>query len=287
MATKTNSTIDGNLGSDAEFRAHAQFIHDVLNLGWVQTADTGQIDLSTATKSGSANTASGYEIWRMDDTLQSTKPVYLKIEYGTSSLATAFSVWITLGTGTDGAGTLSGVVQTRIQVGAVSALSAAGVSYGAADDAWVTVCTNSTSAAALWFSIERTKDNTGADTGTGLILAYGSATSGHASRYLPFSGSAPDAEKGLQYVLSTNNPSTFNSDTGLGVMIPMAGVAQQPGLNVVVGMSSDFSNGALASVTLYGASHSYQRMDGVSTLRGISSSSTLQDSGVRLMLRYE
>lgn len=286
MATKSDNTFDGSMSTDAEFRAIAQFIHDVLALGWTQTSDTGQINLTTVAKPGSGVTSAGYEVWRMADTLQATNPVFLKIEYGTGASAAGFAVWLTLGTGSDGAGTITGTVQTRQIVQSVSSAATVGNSYGAAGAAWVTCCVLSTvSNAAFWFSIERTKDSAGADTGTGLILAYGSAGTNHKSQYLPFSGSVPPAETGIQCIVSTNNPSTFNSDTGIGVMIPMAGVAQQPGLGVAVSMSSDFSNGALVSFTIYGATHSYQRMDSVSTLR--ASGSTSVDTNTRLLLRYE
>jgi hypothetical protein len=107
MATTITSAVALN-DTDARFRAWAQFVHDVLsNGGWVQTADSGQIDLTTALKPGATNTKVGYEIWGMSDSLQSTAPIYLKIAYGSgASNSNTIGLWFAIGTGTDGAGNL-------------------------------------------------------------------------------------------------------------------------------------------------------------------------------------
>ena len=107
MAT-TTATVAPNNATDAEFRAWAQFIHDVFaNGGWVQTGDTGQINLATATKPGAVNTKVGYEVWRMDDAHQSTNPIVLKLAYGSAAAgANVPAIWFIIGTETDGAGNL-------------------------------------------------------------------------------------------------------------------------------------------------------------------------------------
>lgn len=106
MATTATTAAPTN-ETDAEFRAWAQFIHDVFaNGSWVQTSDTGQINLTTATKPGAANTKVGYEIWRMDDALQTDHPVFLKLAYGSGSSTFFPAMWFIIGTGTDGAGAM-------------------------------------------------------------------------------------------------------------------------------------------------------------------------------------
>ena len=64
--------------------------------GWVQTADTGQINMSTS--------MSGYQIWRLNDSLQSTAPWFMRITYGAVGAAFNFQ----FGQATDGAGNLTG-----------------------------------------------------------------------------------------------------------------------------------------------------------------------------------
>lgn len=104
-----------------EFRVWGSAIAGAIaTQGWVQTGDTGQINWSTVT-TAAANTSYGYEIWRMADALQATHPVFLKLEYGTGAKSTPYcpQMWATVGTGSDGAGTLTshaaypGTVSTR------------------------------------------------------------------------------------------------------------------------------------------------------------------------------
>lgn len=81
-------------------------------IGLVKTSDTGQIDWATVNKAASNNYA-GYEIWRFNDSLQSTAPIFFKIEYGTVA-TNSLGVRVTISTGTNGAGGLTGLVGTAI-----------------------------------------------------------------------------------------------------------------------------------------------------------------------------
>lgn len=108
MTTQTfTSVIDHT--SDAGFRAWGAEIGINLALvGMVQTADTGQINWASATRPA-VGVAAGYEIWRFADS-----SLYLKIEYGTAAAgATIPQAWITVGTGSNGSGTITGQASTR------------------------------------------------------------------------------------------------------------------------------------------------------------------------------
>lgn len=96
--------------SDAEFRLWGDAIHDALvDIGLTQTSDTGQINWTTVTAPVAATTSQGYEIWRFNDSMQSTTPIYIKFEFGSGSTnATRPNVWTTIGTSTDGAGNITG-----------------------------------------------------------------------------------------------------------------------------------------------------------------------------------
>lgn len=107
MTTSTTTTpIDQT--SDAAFRTWvAEIITQLAAVGLTQTADTGQINTSTVTRAA-GNTAAGYTIWRFSDTLQSTYPVFLKLEFGSASSGNAYpQMWVSISTGTNGAGTLN------------------------------------------------------------------------------------------------------------------------------------------------------------------------------------
>jgi hypothetical protein len=79
-------------------------------VGLIQTADTGQIDWTTVTMGGSG--VDGYEIWRFNDALQASAPVFMKIGYGNANLTTVPGVYLQVGTGSDGSGNLTGLTTT-------------------------------------------------------------------------------------------------------------------------------------------------------------------------------
>lgn len=103
--------------TDAGFRTWIAEIITALGttLTLTQTADTGQINTSTVTRPAVTNTAAGYTIWRFNDTLQSTSPIFIKLEFGTGGTQpTAPQMWITIGQGSNGSGTLTGNLSTRV-----------------------------------------------------------------------------------------------------------------------------------------------------------------------------
>ena len=88
MATVSDSGLVADVSTDARFRAFIQFVDGALaGGGWVHTADTGQLDPTTATHPAASNTVVGYRMYRMDDTLQATKPVFLKLGFGSGAAA--------------------------------------------------------------------------------------------------------------------------------------------------------------------------------------------------------
>jgi hypothetical protein len=109
MTTSTFSAAPTN-ATDAEFRDWGSKLSDALAaVGMVKTADTGQIDWATVVKPAAISTYQGYEVWRFNDTLQATAPLFLKIEYGSGvSVATRPGLRLQVGKGTNGAGTLTG-----------------------------------------------------------------------------------------------------------------------------------------------------------------------------------
>lgn len=104
--------------SDATFRAWGLAFSTALQAAGTAsgkltvTTDTGQINWATVTRPG-VSTAAGYEIYKFADTLAGAAPIYLKIEYGTGGSATIPQMWITVGTGSNGSGTLTGSTSTR------------------------------------------------------------------------------------------------------------------------------------------------------------------------------
>lgn len=142
MAVSTFSWMSAcSSSSDAEFRKWAQGIHDALAAcGLVQTADTGQVNLATATVPAAG--AYTYEVWRFNDALQATKPIFLKVEYGSISTARP-SVRLTVGSGSSGAGAINGNIYRATSVlGSLSSMDVSSTefaSYASGDGSSVAI----------------------------------------------------------------------------------------------------------------------------------------------------
>lgn len=168
--------------NDADFRAWgSDFAAKLLAVGLIHTADTGQINWVTVNRAA-INSAAGYEIWRFDDAMQATAPIFLKIEYGSGSAQTIPAVWVTVGTGTDGAGTITGTATARTSVyinGAPAALTRPRyMCHVSGSFGCVFHYNTSTNIPVFAFIVARTVDATGTPSADGCVLyARGTNTS--------------------------------------------------------------------------------------------------------------
>lgn len=117
MTTATTTSVLDQT-TDVAFRNWvAEVIAQLTAVGLTQTSDTGQINTSTVTRVAGLQTAAGYAIFRFNDSLQSTSPIFMKFEFGTGSIATTCpGFWVTVGTGSNGSGTITGVTTGRCPV---------------------------------------------------------------------------------------------------------------------------------------------------------------------------
>lgn len=103
-----DNSISHDITTNAGFRAWAAMVHKALvEVGMVQTSDTGQINLETAETPAVNSTYAGYEIFRFDDALQATQPIFIKVEYGRGAAEGRPALRITYGRGSNGSGTLT------------------------------------------------------------------------------------------------------------------------------------------------------------------------------------
>jgi hypothetical protein len=291
MAVRNDSTLLFSNATAAEFRGWASFIHNlfVTTGGWVDTAATGSIDLTTVAAPVAINTSSGYKVYRMADALQATVPIFVKFEFGSGAAATTPAMWVTVGTTHDGLGNIGNVLLARVQ-NAVAAAGTGGLHIGSADTNRLCFCfctTGGSTNVQMWFSIERSKDAAGADSSAGAIVAYGTHSLRCISAYLPFVGLVPPTEVGMHVLLSYRSPSAFDGDVGVAAMIPMGTSPKQPGYNIILVRANDFIDNASPVITIYGANHVYAHCGpNVNKLRA-TSAVILDDTGSRLCLRYE
>lgn len=260
---RTTNSMRGNIAGDLQAVA-GLFASVALAGGLVQTSDTGQT--SAGSLAGvNANTVAGYQIWRFNDALQATKPIYFKIEWGGGTLTYSMGIWITIGTGSNGSGTITGTLfpRTHIPTAAGSSTAYVGTSVCSASTnrlAMILGAYYATQNQTIVLGFERSKDASGNDTGDGLI--YMSTTSGGANwtaQYIPFVGTARSAQGYLTVPVPAGTGSLASGNTvGFTPVLPftMTG-ATNPGLNFLIYTSTDTAALNDLPVTIYGAQHTY------------------------------
>lgn len=259
MATDTRTFVCGTAQTAANFRAFiANTRASLVAAGAARTADTGQIDPTTATASASTNTSSGYEIWALNDSLQATAPVYLKLEYGTGSAGNSIvGMWITWGTGTDGAGNLTGQVTTRRQLSSNGNWSATTTVYSCFTGSTFTFWHATSASLGIGFSLHRTYNAAGAITNDGSIGLYWDQAVGRTVAALPRTGSIPSA-RGCSSTFGGlgSMPTSTPADIALGsVPWPFSGVWRYS-LMMLYNIT-DITAGTPFTLTFLTASHTF------------------------------
>ena len=286
----------------SEIRAWSQFIDNTLiNGGWLHTSDTGQADLTTIV-TASQNAASGYKIYQSDDALTD---LFVKMEFGyayantggpAGSTQSCPGLWITIGTGSNGSGTITGTLFARTLLTTYTPnagvnSNAAAYSFGSAGTSWFNL--------ALWldlatplplvFCLERRKNSSQADVDTGIVvncIAYRAVNGAYtrSSQCIPLSGSVPAAQSGFPALLSTDNPMQFDGKQQAGLVRPFIGYADPPCLGMALCNSSDLANYATNTLNINSVNHTYRQCGpNITGLRHGHSAETV----TRLLLRYE
>lgn len=168
---------------DAGFRAWATELYNaIISCGLVQTADTGQLATPVVASRPVNGQVAGYWIFRFNDALQGTAPIFLKISPGRGSNGNATRLLVQIGTGSDGAGNLTGAIITFDAFNtSTSSASGAMPSYFNHDSGFFGFAFKSgTMANGLGFCVVcRTTDDAGNPTAEGFFMATrGGAVSG-------------------------------------------------------------------------------------------------------------
>lgn len=246
-----------------------------------QTADTGQIDLVSGTFTPATNTAQGYQMFAFADSLQATAPIYVKVEYGNGGNTSNPQLWVTIGTATNGSGTLTGTVSSRQPVFTTSSTI-----WGSATTHAVYANGTSTDGAVIWggwwgganysgtlggglFCVERCRDADGTPNAYGayvLTAGFGASaqTATDCLRFSPAGGSQSATARTTGMLPAWSNASGINtlvvgSDTYF-VPSPTGFYVQTMGApsKYLCGYAKgDFSLGASQSVSWYGSSKTF------------------------------
>jgi hypothetical protein len=184
MATALTNTVFDHT-TDAAYRAAAVEMRDLLLTGGTlaQTADTGQFDFASAVRPAS-NTDSAPLILGFTDALQATAPYFFAFYFGSGSSVNVPRYRMAIGTGTTGAGALTGVILTATIMGPIPHSSAATTaSESAACGLPGEICVAHKSGAALGggsqpvlanlLGLSRTLSHAGVHTDEGLVVYLG------------------------------------------------------------------------------------------------------------------
>lgn len=227
MATQYWSTpIDHN--GDTGFRAWGSELSARLQAaGLVQTSDTGQVNWLTVTRP-SSNVYSGYEIYQLDDSLSGARPIFLKFEYGTGGGATVPSIRVTVGNGSNGSGTLTGLLTSArpitVSNGSASSSTTDFPSWLCVTDGFIGLfhksgMSGTGAGRGNLFSLTRTCDDDGVPTTDGATCYFGNT-----------SGSSQKIVEHLDFVNSAN----YVASDGSQCVIPGSPSSSLVGLTVQV-----------------------------------------------------
>lgn len=172
MTTRTFTSVVDHTGNAGYIAWRDELFSELVLCGLVQTADTGQYTAGAGTRPATS-TVGDYIILRL-----SNSALYFKIETGTGTAATTPQSWITVGTGSNGSGTLTGQTSTRTIWTVGGAPTSTAVAYttylcvvtDAFSITWKANGFISSASPGGILCVGRTADSTGATTSTGYGL---------------------------------------------------------------------------------------------------------------------
>lgn len=296
MASFTASPANFTNSSDANFRSWGSYIAARLAaVGLVQTADTGQINWTTVLTPPAANTYQGYEIWRFNDSLQATAPVYIKIEYGESTGVDSPSVRIQFGSGSNGTGGLTGNLSAQY-LASNSAVAGACTVVGSGATNRFCICMGFTTAGGygMFFGFERSKDAAGNDTTEAVLGVFNNSTASGASTgakfYPVWSTTLGDigstAAITAPALFPPGTTATSGGQTVVSPLLHFKGIFMNPGLNFIGYLTNSIAINGTPTVYMYGAAHTYYSLPDASAI----SSTGFQGPGTgteATLIRYE
>lgn len=277
MATTQTNTIQPSNNTDALFRAWVAFVLAAFtNAGWVQTTDTGQIDATTVTKPTAINQDRGVALFRMSDSLQATRPIYVILTFGSGAATNDPRLGIGIGTGSTGAGSLTGGLGSRtIRTLSNSTAQTSVFTYssGANNRIHIMLFDDAVNSNfCMNFSIERGRDSSGNIDGN-YVYFISSSTGGNVGASQVFhtnGGSHGIAQAVLCCIVPPTSQRAMQEDYGVGLVLPIgaSAVVMRPATGYLVTPESDFLNGAVLTMYVHGLPVSYRRTQNCRPLIG-------------------
>ena len=294
MATATGNYVSDN-SSLANFKQWAMAISQALAaFGWIPTADSGQVNWSGI--AAVPSNAYVYEVWKANDAQAATLPIFLRIEYGYS--ATSPRTRVTVGTGSNGAGAITGGVISVAPWEITSLETNQGANTfpcffsGDAGEFRMYLWQSGTVNCGVVFGIERSKDSTGSKTTDYFtVLSANSSNPSNATfqQSVLSSSLVANRESGIIGLGLTNAPGTglFNGTVLAAPVFPILGKVGNPMLGFAVCEAADVFDGATITVAaMYGGTHTYVAANRTNFGSG-SGTRTANGAVMAILMRYE
>lgn len=277
MSKQTVSSPQGWTGTDASYRAWGKPISDLMqSAGLTKTADTGQIDWTTVAKPASTQALVGYEIRKLSNS--SLGDIYFRIEWRTAASATYNFLRFYLGSGTDGAGNLTGVFMSAVSSGFDGSSVANAnstvtnqTSYCFVDEGTFALAAypalgNNASAYTTLFVFARTSDSDGTYNDNGWMIVHGGNANHAVFRYwsaeLQFCPNTSISNYASPVCLpypyyATQASIEYTGNYGATVVLEHLTPTRNWHKNIVCLNAADAAVGATVTATVLGASHTY------------------------------
>lgn len=263
MATRV-AALNGTNATDADFRAWINEIHNALiAFGWVQTADTGQINYATVLRPATSGATQGYALYRMNDALQSACPVYIKLEFGATTQTNEPGIKITLTIGgTDGAGNLTGLKTAQVYLN--DNVGASGISnmLTAGTSSSFRYCWRwGTASVMTSIAIERDVDTSGNETSNGVNLLISWGAAGFNTFFIDnVAQVVAPVETRYYALLSSQASQSAGGNTGVSPVRTVYGQFRNAMKTVLLFAKADYTDQTTQTITHYGVAHTYKMM---------------------------
>lgn len=262
MATSA-PLLPNQVTTDAEFRAYAQAIDNVLIAGgFVDPGDAGQVNLATVNRPVTGNTSAGFKIYRSNDASGGLHNFYIRIDYAVGSSANVPGINLAAGWGTDGNGNINSTNKlTGLNTAGTASSATLTQSYLCAKSAkHIALAIFPGQSSHTLLRIGRTKDVTGTDEDQLFLWCHGSAVGQSFNRVLPYAGTIPtgntDSKKGWRVVPSA--AASFAGNYGISAVAPLKGRYLMEDTGIYAADQTNFSaDGALVTLTSFGTTKTY------------------------------
>ena len=220
-----------------------------------------------------------YEVWKCGDSLATTFPYWMKVEYGTAASNSCPTLRVSFGTGSGGTGSTSGTLLGNVigpyymQSGYTTAESAGATfecdlaSDGGGRLGILMWRTSANANRPCYFAVERSLDTSGAYTGFYITLNIAGYSSGvvvnQITLYNPSNSGSLYTTASTIWATIQTSLTTLLSNLGTGnttpllPIYPMVGLVDNPLTQTAVGITGDNTEGSSSSGTIYSNTYNY------------------------------